>query len=86
MPCSSDMMAYERPDVLKKELDEVTNYLCQLCKRAETSIDVDINGIKGLTKWWASHKMADTKRKEALAKQVKAKLSDDELEALGVTR
>jgi hypothetical protein len=87
MPCTYDVDPKEEQaawDKLKRELDETTRMLCALCACYEGLSEM--RDIPGLSEWWEEHKETDAKRRKRLRAGALAKLTEDELEALGIKR
>lgn len=99
MPCHScsfppepkGMSPEKKEKKLNKEIDELTQMLCLACRIIEREKPYEFT--TNLQKWWNHHKKmdedriakeeAETRKKELKAKAI-AKLSKDELEALGL--
>lgn len=90
MPCRYDGPTEFKDDVrdvqLKNELDKLTRMLCALCRSVESSATVNIYLDDETHKWWTIHKKMDELRRQELRSRAKSKLSDDELNALGLER
>ena len=98
MPCWTDPgpeREYHTEEIKKRAETVATleNLLCGICTRVEATKPDLIADDQVLTKWWAAHKLKDQKRKAAetakkeqkkLADRAKAKLTKEELEALGI--
>lgn len=93
MPCRDDYAAAEYAADQTRKIDRLAEMLCGLCTRVE-AVDSDlIQEDKKLAKWWETHKRRDAEHKARVAeeKRVKklkraalAKLSDEEVAALGL--
>ena len=93
MPCVyDDFGASERER--RKELDEVTDMLCQICLRIDEGYNrIRLSTITGLEAWWGKHKIADEARRKSEAQdkakatarsKALAKLTAAEKEMLGL--
>lgn len=94
MPCRVDTEGIDAEDKrrLKRELDNVTRMLCQLCMRSNPAT---VMTVPGLSLWWDAHQEADAKRlaaerlaaeRDAQRASGLAKLSEEEQVALGLRR
>ena len=52
-------MALSAVTARQREVDAVTNYLCQLCSVVDDKV---IDGIPGLRNWWTKHQELDKRR------------------------
>jgi len=68
MPCRDERSIYDNNGNLREitelqsRLDEVTQNLCYLCGKAETTALHILKGNNRLADWWKEHKASDTKR------------------------
>ena len=60
----------DQTDEAIRKLDEVTELLCELCKKLEIIIMIDRSTLfsPDLKAWWATHKAADAQRQKDLEK------------------
>lgn len=94
MPCRDDYGDREYANELGRRLDIVTDLLCDLCTRLETTGQANyINISTKLSIWWLNHKEMDRIRrlneqlnenKEQLRRNAISKLSVEERQALGL--
>jgi hypothetical protein len=88
MPCTVDTTEEDRRTLKKliAERNELTRMLCELCGLCDDMKSGVVRTVPGLYAWWNQHKESDAKRKERLKKKAISKLTDEELEALGLSR
>ena len=84
MPCNTDGMERDQgwPSQTEQELDRITQFLCDHCKRHPP----DPIEQEQLSLWWEKHREVDL-RQELRSKRREAgleKLSPEEREALGI--
>lgn len=85
MPCTVDMKYEDRVSLAKaiRENNKLTSMLCALMTRAS---EMDINAVPGLAAWWDAHQESDAKRKERLRATGISKLTEAEIDALGIIK
>lgn len=92
MPCTVDRRDVE--DQVASERDTVVNLLCCACTELERH-GLICGMPAALVAWWGSHQAADrvktseaeaTASRKRRADEARAKLTPDELEALGIRR
>lgn len=93
MGCRSDYMAGSNDDEYIRQIDTLTELLCQLCDKLEKDGLVNKYLTGSVLGWWESHKLIDQKRKleeekESQRKQkiinAKNKLTREEKELLHI--
>ena len=62
MPCRSDMEDYCNDPAVQKELNQVTAFLCEMCR---TSTEETLLKHPAVHAWWKLHEVADRARQAA---------------------
>lgn len=89
----AEQQAKQREKEAQKKIDQLTRMLCTLMRGVNSrgydfvvDLDIDSRSAIEITKWYETHQAWDRKRLAGARRSAISKLSDEELEALGLER